>query len=570
MLPKPKSILLALTCAITLQAEDFPSLNQYFAALPSQSAPNEVILLLDEGVPFAEVAWDLLDRIDYTQYNLVNAVWVKSPILSTRELLELFSQPPYSNFVRSVTPNYAYIPLSNDPYYQKQWGLENQGQEVNGEAGTYDADIDAEEAWEIERGRRSLVVAVLDTGVDYTHSDLRENMWQGNPYHGYDFAGDDEGNNDPDPMPDAPYDENGHYHGTLVAGVIGAVGDNGEGISGVAPEISIMALKVFRPNGYGYTSDILEALDYVSQKVEEGEPIVAINASFGGPGGSQDDATNEAIKRLGEQGVILCAAAGNEGKNIDDDPIYPAAYDAPNIISVAASDQHDNLADFSNYGPESVDIAAPGVNILSTYPGDSYAYADGTSLATPFVTGSIALLSALHPQMGVEEKIALINDYGDYQDAYEGVIGSAARLNLNNSLRAKAPGDGGEDGESGGGDGGSEEPEPQNTPPVAHDDEATTQEGESVAIDVLANDSDPDGDAIWIESYEQPSHGWVEERDGLLVYTPEDGFSGQDRFRYTISDGQDQAVAWVYVEVEERNEGGGGFFGGLFGGGWFW
>jgi len=358
-------------------------------------------------------------------------------------------------------------------------------------------------------------------------------MWTGNAKHGYDFAGDDDGNNDDDPMPDQPYDKKGHYHGTHVAGTIGAVGDNGIGVSGVAQEVSIMAVKVFRPKGYAYNSDILEGLDYVAQKIDEGENIVAINASYGGDNGSQDDAVNDAIKKLGEKGLIFCAAAGNSSKDIDKKPSYPASYDAPNIITVAASDQDDKLASFSNYGKKSVDVAAPGTNILSTYPENKYAYLNGTSMATPNVVGTVALVASVYPNASVEERKAIILDNVDKKSTLQDKVLTDGRVNVNKAL-------GGEDTST-------------NHAPVANDDQVSTSYEKSKLIDVLENDTDADNDILSIESFTQPEHGTTELKDGKIEYTPNKKYSGDDTFTYTITDGKETSTATVNVTVKEKS-----------------
>lgn len=354
---------------------------------------------------------------------------------STQELMDYFRSDEMKPYVENVFKNSAIIPTgTNDTLYPKLWALENSGQKINTIGGTTDADIDAPEAWTKTKGEQNVIVAILDTGVDYTHSDLQDNMWNGEPKHGYDFAGDNDGNNDDDPMPDVPFNENGHYHGTHVAGVLGAVSDNSNGVAGVAQHISLMSLKVFRPNGIGYTSDVLEALEYVSERIDRGDNIVAINASYAGYEGSQDDPLNQAIKKLGEKGVLFCTSAGNEGKNIDETPSYPASYDAENIIVVGASDQNDKLADFSNYGTTHVDILAPGTNILSTYPDNTYAYMQGTSMATPYVAGTVALIASLYGNSTVQERKAIMLKSVDSKSYLSNSVKSSGRLNVNTTL----------------------------------------------------------------------------------------------------------------------------------------
>ena len=368
-------------------------------------------------------------------YKKLGLMHLKSQKYTSKELMEYFRSDKMKQYVKSVSKNNIIIPTkANDEYYNKLWALENTGQNINNVTGTTDADIDAPEAWAKTKGEQNVIVAVLDTGIDYRHSDLQDNMWNGEANHGYDFAADNDGNNDDDPMPDVPYDENGHYHGTHVAGILGAVSDNANGVTGVAQHISIMSLKVFRPDGYGYTSDVLEALEYISEHIDNGDNIVAINASYGGYDGNQDDPLNQAIKELGEQGVLFCTAAGNESTNIDATPSYPASYDASNIIVVAASDQNDQLASFSNYGTNNVDISAPGTNILSTYPDNQYAYLQGTSMATPYISATVALIASLYSETTVQERKAMILKGVDKKESLTNKVYSAGRLNLNNAL----------------------------------------------------------------------------------------------------------------------------------------
>jgi len=425
-------------------------------------APNEVIVTFKDEVDFNESISDsgimsftfqnnfslkfmgeLKDELDAALtgtttstkfFNHLHAVQFKVKEKSIDELIAIFNRENIKKYIKCVSKNYIMSPTStNDTYYDKLWAIENTGQEINGKQGVSDTDMDGNEAWNITKGDENIIVAVLDTGVDYTHSDLSANMWNGLAKHGLDFAGNDDGDNDDDPMPDEPYNENGHYHGTHVAGTIGAVGNNAKGISGVAQNVQIMALKVFRPNGYGYTSDILEALDYVSQRIDAGDNIVAINASYGG-GGAQGDSTSYAIEKLGNKGVVFCAAAGNSAKDTDNDPVYPATYDTPNIIAIAASDQDDNLASFSNYGENSVDIAAPGTNILSTYPDERYVYLQGTSMATPNIVGSIVLLAAQNPNASAIELKNLLLDGVDPKPAFTDKTLTDGRVNSYTSL----------------------------------------------------------------------------------------------------------------------------------------
>ena len=307
----------------------------------------------------------------YTKVSKNNLLSVLKSSKSTEDMINTLKADPN---VESVSPNYIrrLNVTPNDPDFSALWGMDNTAQT----GGTFDADIDAIEAWDIATGSQDIVVAVFDTGIDYTHSDLQTNLWvnQGeipdngidddsNGYiddiYGYDVASDSNGANDGDPL-------DVHGHGTHVSGTIGASGNDGFGISGINWNVSIMTLKIFPPNAGASDSDILEAIEYVKTMKNSGVNIVAINASYGGYGGAQTDPMNDAIKTLGDLGIVFCAAAGNDAIDNDVDAHFPSSYDATNIIAVASTDHNDLLSSFSNYGASSVDLSAPGEAILST------------------------------------------------------------------------------------------------------------------------------------------------------------------------------------------------------------
>ena len=288
--------------------------------------------------------------------------------------------------------------IPNDPSFNRLWGLNNTAQT----GGLSNADIDAPAAWDVTTGSRSVVVAVVDTGIDYNHPDLAANVWR-NPRE---TAGDGI-DNDANGFVDDVYGWNfasntanvfdDNSHGTHVAGTIGAVGNNGSGITGVNWQVSIMGLKFLDASGSGTTSAAIAALNYATMmRRTHGVNIVATNNSWGGGGGST--ALRDAITAGGNAGILCIAAAGNESSNNDSVGSFPANSVGTSGISVAATDSSNRLASFSNYGATSVQVAAPGVGIYSTTPNNSYASYSGTSMATPHVAGLVALMAAANPQ----------------------------------------------------------------------------------------------------------------------------------------------------------------------------
>ncbi len=283
-----------------------------------------------------------------------------------------------------------------DDYGEYLWGFHNTG--LNG--GRAGADVSAFDAWDRSTGE-GVVVAIIDTGVDTSHPDLRPNLWvntgeiagngrddDGNGYvddvHGFDFVFRD----------GEPEDNEGH--GTHVAGTVAAAGDDGYGVPGMAFDARIMAIKLLDPSGGGGSYQAAEAIRYA---VDSGADV--INASWGSYGYSS--AVIQAVQYANSRGVVFVAAAGNEGSDNDQTPLYPASYDVPNVIAVAASDRRDRLASFSNTGASRVDLAAPGVQIVSTWPGGGWEYLDGTSMASPMVAGAAALLVSAAPSLTVSE-----------------------------------------------------------------------------------------------------------------------------------------------------------------------
>ncbi|HKQ97816.1 MAG TPA: S8 family serine peptidase [Candidatus Polarisedimenticolia bacterium] len=348
--------------------------------------------------------------------------WNLPPGQTTEKALEKLRRNPKVDYAE---PNYIATTslLPNDPLLVNQYGLRNTGQ-LGGKPG---ADISAEAAWSQTTGSRDIVVAVIDTGVDDTHPDLADNIYvnpgeiPGNSIdddhngfvddvHGWDFV-----NEDDDPMDD-------HFHGTHCAGIIGAVGNNGEGIVGVNWRVSIMPIKFLGAGGSGSYADAIQSIEYGTLM-----GVDVMSNSWSGSGYSQ--ALADAIADAGAHDILFVAAAGNAGQDIGLIPSYPAAFDLPNVIAVAATDRNDGLAGFSNYSATKVQIGAPGVNILSTLPGGRYGTLSGTSMACPHVAGAAALVLARFPASAppfVEQQLL---DGADRIPSLAGKTLSGGRLN---------------------------------------------------------------------------------------------------------------------------------------------
>lgn len=328
-----------------------------------------------------------------------------------------------------------YVPdnLPNDPQFTDQWSLENTGQR----GGKAKADISAIEAWKKTKGSNNVVVAVLDTGVDYTHPDLKNNIWtrpdsvpaytdddlgEIDDVHGYSAFDDDD-----------TMDDNGH--GTHCAGIIGAEGDNNFGITGINWHVKIMPLKFMDANGSGTTKDAIEAINYVIDRKKHGVNVRIISASWGSTVKSK--ALEDVIKKAGDEGILFVAAAGNSSENSDRRPHYPAGYDLPNVISIAALDRFDQLASFSNYGAKSVFIAAPGKEILSTWLGGEFREASGTSMATPEVAGVAALVISVNPKITVKELRERLANSADKLDSLKGKVATGGRINAAKAVGAE-------------------------------------------------------------------------------------------------------------------------------------
>lgn len=322
----------------------------------------------------------------------------------------------------------------NDALFPIQWSLHNAGQT----GGAPDVDVDAPEAWDTTRGNSALVVAVLDSGLDVTHPDLQANLWVNTaeiPNNHLDDDGDGFTDNvngwnfysDASPLTDYP------GHGTHCAGIIGAVGNNSVGVSGIAPLVRLMPLIVMNGEGLVITSDAVAAMNHAVAK-----RVFLTSNSYGGTLSSKTE--KAAIDAAQAQGILVVCAAGNDypAKNIDSARLYPAAYSSANIISVAATTDMDARAAFSNYGPANVDLGAPGVGILSTLPGGQYGYESGTSMACPLVAGACVLVKAAHPTLAWSDiKSAILNSV-DPVPALKDKVKTGGRLNAARAVKIGA------------------------------------------------------------------------------------------------------------------------------------
>jgi len=388
-------------------------------SLPTEYVQDEYVVVFDSTVPEIAMA-QVESQISATYSRGSEEVKLfrmpESKDLSSGEVAAAYSfcdeLRDLVEGVRFCEPNYLYqtAQVPNDPLYPSLYALQK---------------VSAPEAWSITTGSSSVVVAVLDTGIDYSHPDLNNNMWINDSFdpekqqptgsfhetlHGANFVA----------SANDIMDDNGH--GTHVSGIVGAVGNNSTGSVGMSWKVSLMGLKFLNHNGGGTLFNAVQAIDFA---VERGAHI--INASWGGP--AHSTVLRDAIKRAGEAGILFVAAAGNTGKDFTEAPFYPAAYNLNNIIAVASTDATDRLSSFSGYSKSRVHIAAPGSMILSTLPGGEYGELSGTSMAAPMVAGAAALLLAEHP----ENTFAQIRNRilsGDKLKNLSTLVSTGARLNV--------------------------------------------------------------------------------------------------------------------------------------------
>jgi subtilisin family serine protease len=373
----------------------------------------------------------------------LNMFHMRSNSMNTQALLKMMANFPG---VEYVEPNYIHeIQLTpNDTQFGQLWGLNNTGQTVSGVAGTADADIDAPEAWDVSTGTSSVVVAVVDTGVDYNHPDLAANIWSAPAAFSVNIGGQtincpagshgfNAVNNTCTPLDD-------NNHGTHCSGTIGARGNNGTGVAGVNWTTSIMGLKFLTASGSGNTADAIECMQFavqVKQIFGASANIRVLSNSWGGGGFSQ--ALLDAITATNNSDILFVAAAGNSNTNNDTTPNYPSNYNSPNVLAVAATDNRDNKSSFSSFGATTVDLGAPGTSILSTVRNGGFSIFSGTSMATPHVSGAAALVLSRCNLSTAALKANLMDNVNQIA-SLAGRTVTGGRLNVNNSIRACAGG----------------------------------------------------------------------------------------------------------------------------------
>jgi subtilisin family serine protease len=406
-----------------------------------QAVANEVLVKFHGSATPAGIAQAEQDE-DIDSDDEVGGIGVRLFHSRSKDVATLLAELKKRGDVAYVEPNYIIHAalLPNDPSFSSLWGLRNTGQVINGVAGTPGADISASSAWDISTGSRANVVAVIDTGVDYNHPDLAANVWSAPSAftvtigslnincaagtHGFNAI-----TNTCDPLDD-------NNHGSHVSGTIGAVGNNGVGVVGVNWTASIMGSKFLNSAGSGTTANAINAIEFTIQAKQifgANANVRVLSNSWGGGGFSQ--ALLDEINKANTNNMLFAAAAGNNSSNNDTTPFYPADYNAPNVVAVAATNNQDQLASFSNFGRNTVHLGAPGVDVLSTTTNNTYSTFSGTSMATPHVSGAAALVLSVCSLDTAGLKSNLLNNVDPIPSLSTNTI-TGGRLNVNKAIRA--------------------------------------------------------------------------------------------------------------------------------------
>jgi len=471
------------------------------AAVPSLTAavaPVRILAKPKPGVRRAELEQRYARRgcrvhQEYPEIGGLQVIEVAPPLTIEAQLNHLRASELFEYVEPDRVINGTYLP--NDPLLRNGtlWNLDNVG--LNG--GSADADIDAPEAWDIQSDASGIIVAVIDSGVRYTHQDLNANMWRNwgeTPGNGRD----DDGNGYVDDrvginaIAHSGNPMDGHGHGTHIAGIIGAVPDNGVGCAGVAFRVQIMALKFQDAGLYGVVSDAIECIEYARR---HGARI--INASWADAVDYNSDGLRDAIAAARDAGIIFVTAAGNQARNNDDAPMYPAAFRLENMMVVAATNPHDQLADWSNYGYRMVDLAAPGQAVYSTWAASDSSYRDfsGTSMAAPHVAGACALVWARFPWLNYREVIDRVLRSVDPLPSLSGKVATGGRLNARRALS-----------------------EVNSAPNIGDIADRTVVWGTTITTTVSA--SDPDNNELRFSLEGAPAGATINEWTGEFSWTP--------------------------------------------------
>lgn len=447
---RPVFILVGLAFASVSPAQ--ADITKYAAELAQhEHVPGEAVVKVRDGKAFAQ-ALVSLRSVRAAEAFQTDARFFRVKLAEKSDLAAFLDSANKNPAIEYAEPNYIYkINVTeglqrinpSDPEFAKLWGMKNTGQtDAAGQVGIAGADIGATRAWDQATGSRDIVVAVIDTGIDYNHNDLAGNIYRnpGESGNGRESNGVDDDNNgfvddhvgwnfagvsNNNPMDD-------HAHGTHVAGTIGALGNNGIGVAGVAWNVRMMPIKFLTGSGSGTLADAVLSIQYATKM-----GVHMMSNSWGGGGFSQ--ALMDAIVAAKDKGILFVAAAGNDGQNVDGAPHYPSSYQVDNVIGVAATDNRDQLATFSNYGKRSVHIAAPGVKILSTIPNNAYGTFSGTSMATPHLAGAAAVLWGANRSLDYAAIKQRIVNSRDPKTQLARKIISSGRLNLHNALNAIYP-----------------------------------------------------------------------------------------------------------------------------------